>query len=118
VTGTATLTPTVTRTYVIMDFFEIRDPLAGPNPHNGKDPLQVYFNPTRPCSAVTFKVYTNSLRLIRRIDLGSCGAGMMSRTVAASNMSGLANGTYFYIITGAGDEGTARSRAEKLLVVK
>jgi hypothetical protein len=103
---------------VIDDFFEIKDHTAGPNPYNGQGDLRVYFSSTRQCSAVTFKLYTNSFRLIRKFDLGSADSGPASRAIAQWNLNKLANGTYFYIITGEGLEGTVRSRAEKLLIVK
>jgi hypothetical protein len=76
------------------------------------------FDATRPCDSVMLKVYTDSFRLVRAEDLGSCGAGLISRYVSPGRLGGLANGTYYYIITGEGDKGQARSTAEKLLIIK
>jgi hypothetical protein len=112
------LSPTPTITAVISETFEIQDPVIWPNPYNGSSSLSVQFNPTRPCSAVTFKVYTDSFRLIRKADLGGCGSGPVAKPVTAGSISGLANGMYYYIIIGESDKGQARARAEKLLIIK
>jgi hypothetical protein len=112
------LSPTPTTTVFISEHFEIRDPLVGPNPYDGSSSLYVQFELTRPGSAVTLKVYTDGFRLVRKADMGSFGAGLQSKTFAAGNLSGLANGTYYYLITGESDKGSARAKAEKLIIIK
>jgi hypothetical protein len=118
VAQSATPTPTATQTYVIIDFFELRDPYTAPNPHKGSGSLQVGFYATRPCDTVTVKLYSNSFRLIRKLNLGSCGAGAQVLSVPAADVSGLSNGTYYYVLIGEGNEGMTRSISQKLIVLK
>lgn len=117
-TSTAVISPTHTATTIVSDKLEIKDPLAGPNPYPGTGSLMVRFTATRPCSKTTFKVFTNAFRLIKKIDLGSCGAGVITRSVSAASLRNLSNGSYFYVIEGESDKGRAQSTIEKILIIK
>jgi hypothetical protein len=69
---------------------------------------------------VSIKVYTVSLRLIINEDLGSCPAGIVTKQVEAKYFSRLANGAFYYVITGI-DEGSGtktRCKASELMILK
>ncbi len=119
-TITAALTPTFTPTLSPepSDVFEIKNPLASPNPYSGAALLAVSFELTRPAQSVKLKLFTNSFRLIRAIELGSCPTGRSTRQVQAYQLGNLASGTYFYIISGTSDRGDSRSMAEKLIIIR
>jgi hypothetical protein len=67
---------------------------------------------------VRVSIYSNAFRLIRKADLGACPAGVVTRPVTSLYTGGMANGTYFYVISGESAQGSCRSKAEKILIVK
>ena len=74
----------------------------------------------RDCSNISFKLYTDAFRLIYEADNGACAHGTVNMQIPVGYINGLANGTYYYLITGIdavlGME--TRAKAEKLIIIK
>jgi hypothetical protein len=100
-----------------------------PNPVNGRTDVRIKFYVTNNASSVTFRMYTPALRLIRNIEVpakmfnnglsSTIKAGDNVITVPAEYFKGLANGSYYYFIIVKDNEGTtARSKLDKIMVIK
>jgi hypothetical protein len=98
----------------------ISAPVAFPNPCNNYQNLNIRFDTLRDCSNISFKLYTDAFRLIYEADNGACAHGTVNMQIPVGYINGLANGTYYYLITGIdavlGME--TRAKAEKLIIIK
>jgi non-lysosomal glucosylceramidase len=103
--------------------FTVENPEIFPNPYDpgsGQD-MHIWFDISRNAVKITFKLYTAAFRAIKEITwTGNFGAGEITdRTVPVRELALLANGTYYYMITGVSDSGTsARSRAGVVVILK
>jgi hypothetical protein len=71
---------------------------------------------------IELKIYSSSQRLIRLIKKsGTEAAAIMSASrfnVNSSDLLGLSNGTYYYVITASKPGDTARSRIDKFIIIR
>ncbi|MCE5301374.1 MAG: CIA30 family protein [Spirochaetia bacterium] len=121
-TATSTLTPAITMTptaAAALDVLEIRNPIAFPNPAIPSTGINIGFMPTQDCDVVTVSIYTVSMRLVRRISTGHAAAMVAAhRHIDASEIRGLAAGTYYYVISGENSSGRAKSKICKMIIIK
>jgi hypothetical protein len=103
--------------------------LSYPNPANGKTDVRIKFYVTKNAVSVQFKMYTPASRLIRNVEVpanlfnngltSTIKAGDNTVTIPAESFKGLANGTYYYLIIVKDDTGsTARSKVDKMVLIK
>lgn len=135
-TPTRTGTPTLTRTPTIVltatptrtpepqdaEVFEITNMTGYPNPYNPAIglPMHIRVEFSRKHTNVEGGVYTASLRCIKRIEFpDSLWAGERTLTIPASLLSGLANGSYYFVLTADSDNGAkARSKIQGFSILK
>jgi len=115
-TPTNVFTVTLTQTPVPEDRekFEITDTIAYPNPYNpgqGAD-LRIRADFSQKHRDVKVSIYTSALRRIRSIEFpDSPWAGVRTLSIPAASLQGLANGSYYYVITAENEEGR-KTRSE------
>jgi hypothetical protein len=99
---------------------KIVNAITAPNPYQGTGKLVLAFTLTRSINRFEFKLFTSSFRLVRDVRLNNTFASGYNVTeVNAGQVSGLANGTYYYVIKVSGAEGTsANSKLGVLVVIK
>jgi endoglucanase len=119
-TVTATPTPVPVATGAS---FRIDDLLAVPNPVTGAQTLKIRFNMTQKASVIKFRLYTVSFRLIKYSEIKDSNKGLDRGaniiSIPGAILSGLSDGTYYYIISGKDLKGTEiRSKADKIIVLK
>jgi|GEM_PF-2423556 len=124
-TYTATIVPTFTHTPTPTDTAipsdakeqEIKDVTLYPHPYDGKNGnLKIMYTLKKRASSVKLRIYSSAFRLIREDEIGkSVYAGTHIGEIKAAKLSVLANGTYYFVVT---DSGGARSKADKLILIK
>jgi len=96
--------------------------MAYSNPYNAyaSKPLYVDFTATRSVVKVKVRIYTAAYRLVRSVDASpSLISGYVAGNIDASNLQGLANGTYYYVIeAGSGTGEKASSGINKIIILK
>jgi hypothetical protein len=105
--------------------FEIRDPLAYPNPnvHIDNSGMRIKFILTRDAEKVTFKLFTVAFRFVRQVEFsagqaqGSLAAGDNEVAVYGEVFKGLAQGTYYYIMTAQDGNGRRANSVLKPVII-
>jgi hypothetical protein len=121
-TNVFTATPTRTPVPVDAEDLKITDALAYPNPYNPGTgtPLTIRADFSRKHRNLTVKLYTSALRCIGEFKFpDSPWAGTRTLSVPDSSLAGLANGSYYYIITAENENGKkAKSNIPSLIILK
>ncbi len=89
------------------------------DPLKGK-PLYIQYMAGKSHSGVRFMVYSSSFRLIREVIFESnLPPGLNTLSVLPQNFEGLANGTYYYLLTVENDNNEkSRAKVDKLIILK
>jgi hypothetical protein len=124
-TNTPTTVPTATRTPGTKPTpaeFVISDPAIFPNPYNSASGSGAYFrcDLTQDAKNLKIKIYTMGFRAIREVTLaGILEDGRVDRSIPAADLARLANGIYYYMVTGENGQGArAKSPPELLIILK
>jgi hypothetical protein len=98
---------------------EITDVTIYPNPYKSGD-IKIQISLTRQCSRISYKIYTDSFRLIRfGAETVNFSAGKNDLIIKAYKIKGLANGTYY--MTFAVEDSlrnSAKSGIKTLIIIK
>jgi hypothetical protein len=103
--------------------------VAYPNPRAANTPMAIDFTLTKSADKVTFKLYSASQRLIKVItktknemlvypNAGGLNNGRNVMTINWSEINGLAQGTYYYVVIAEDSKGQAKSKIEKMILLK
>ena len=113
-------TPTATPTIVISGKFEIKDVVLIPNPYNpAQGDFSAAINLTSPAEQLTVSIYTVSFRRIMEENLSISAYGFYTLSLAGNKFIGLANGTYYAVISGKTFSGIkATSKPAVLIIIK
>lgn len=127
-TATLTATPTFTPTACAACLppatptpavFTITGPIIYPNPFYGTGRVYSRFNASRSGSGMKLRLYTAAFRLIKEESLPDCQAGVVTVQLDENMLKPLADGMYYYVITGRGGQaGGAWSKAEELIILR
>jgi hypothetical protein len=109
--STSTITPTstlnATATIVWENKFEITDELIYPNPYNPEfSDLKFNVTITQAASDLKARIYTVAFRKIIEADCGPLNVKTGVLTLPKRDMSKLAKGTYYLVISGSSNSGT------------
>ncbi len=115
-------TPTQIPTPADADVFEIKDETAYPNPYSPASgvPLTIRVDFSQKHRNAKVSIYTSGLRCIRTIEFpDSPWAGVRTLGIPAASLAGLANGSYYYVITAENERGEkARSKIPAFTILK
>jgi hypothetical protein len=123
-TPVAVLTATPTRTPAPADAenFEITGEIGYPNPYNPRlgMPLAIWADFSQKHRNTLVRIYTSSLRCIGEFTFpDSPWAGERTLTIPVASLTGLANGSYYYVITAENENsGKAKSKISSLIILK
>jgi chitinase len=121
-TTTPVNTPTPTAT-TLEGKLEILDPVAYPNPYNDIDNtgMNIRFKLSGTAIRIKFRFFTRGFRLIREAlftaGQESAAAGISVIAVPPNYFSGLAAGTYYYVLTAEDDSGNKTSPVIKTIII-
>jgi len=118
---TSTLTPTPTpEPHSESEEINILDIIAYPNPYTpARGGLHIRMELTRSAVETEFRLYTAAYRLVKEMKWPGLPAGISSVHMDAALFGGLANGTYYFVITAKDDRGrVAISKPDKLIIIK
>ncbi len=118
---TNTVTPTGTPVGVPTEKdIRIIDTKPYPCPYINSADLTVGFTLTRNAVKTEFYLYTKAMRLIRKYSLpGTYAAGYNTLSIDSPLFAGISRGVYYFVITATGDnKAVAKSRIEKLIILK
>jgi hypothetical protein len=126
ITQTVFLSPTPTNTPTIQPERQaITDLLPFPNPVNPLVSAYLYIGFTAAridSDSIKLKIYTSGQRLVRTVEYKGTDAQnilIASRfRCEAAELSGLANGTYYYMLTAEKAGEVARSKVDKIVILK
>ena len=118
-----TLTPTATKTQG--GEFEIQDPVAYPNPDNviNNTGVNIRFKLTVTATKIKFRLFTVSYRHIREesFTAGQVSGGLTTGTnvitIPPKYFTGLAAGTYYYMLSGEDGSGNKTSSGLKIIII-
>jgi CTP-dependent riboflavin kinase len=92
-----------------------------PNPYNSvKEDLNIKFEITQVSKIIKVQIYTAGFRMIKKITkTDNYSSGEKNLIIESKYLSGLANGTYYIIITAINNTGErVNSKPEILLIIK
>ncbi|PKL91434.1 MAG: hypothetical protein CVV21_07570 [Candidatus Goldiibacteriota bacterium HGW-Goldbacteria-1] len=100
----------------------ISEVMIYPNPYNSKispaGPF-VIFKLAKNAAGVSLRIYSSSFRLVKNIEFeGVFTAGLNRAHTRAEDFKNLSNGTYYFVLTADGASGKAKSKADKMIVLK
>jgi hypothetical protein len=88
--------------------FAITGEVAGPNPYDPSDGTPLYINAvfSQGHSNMKIRIYSAGLRCVREYEFPDAPwAGTRSLSIPAASLTGLANGSYYYVITAENSKG-------------